>query len=106
MTGPLIEVRTTVATEADAQRIADALVTRRLAACVQVEAVRSTYVWQGALQHDSEWRLLAKTLAARWPELEAAIRELHPYALPAIWATPVVLAGADYAAWVEAGCSR
>lgn len=99
----LIAVHTTVANADDADRIATALVERGLAACVQIEAVDSRYVWQGALQREREFRLLAKTAEARWPEVEAAIRALHPYALPAIWATPVSHAHAPYAAWVEAG---
>lgn len=99
----LLAVYTTVARREDAQRIARALVERGLAACAQISEIESFYVWQGALEHEGEFRLLLKTTEAAYPALEAALRELHPYELPAIHAVAVEHAWADYAAWVEAG---
>lgn len=96
----LLAVYTTVATRDDARRIASAMVERRLAACVQIDAIESCYRWQGAVQHASEHRLLLKTTEARYPALEAAIRAMHPYDLPAIHAVAVVQAYAPYATWV------
>src|SRR5688572_27909624 len=83
-----IAVVTTVATLADAQRLARALVERRLAACAQVSQIESVYRWQGALQQEPEYRVLFKTLEARYVEVEAALRSMHPYQLPAIHALP------------------
>lgn len=96
----LLTVHTTVAAQADADRLASAAVGQRLAACVQVEAITSTYVWQGALQQEAELRLLFKTTTDRYPALAALIQSLHPYALPALWATPVTQASPAYAQWV------
>lgn len=101
----LLAVYTTVARREQADAICAALVERRLVACAQIDAVDSVYVWQGALQREPEFRLLLKTTAARYDALAAALRELHPYALPAIYALPVVQADAAYAAWVEQGAS-
>ena len=53
------------------------------------------------LPHDPEFRLWVKTLAERYGEVEAAIRGLHPYELPAIYALPVAAISAPYAEWVE-----
>lgn len=100
----LIAVFTTVATREDAASIARALLQARLAACVQVEAIESHYRWDGELQCDAEYRLTCKTLAARWPAVEAAIRERHPYALPQITACSLDPVHAPYARWVEAEC--
>ena len=96
----LVLVHTTVPTQPDADRLAQAAVAQRLAACVQVEAIHSTYVWQGAVQQEAELRLLFKTTADRYLALEALIQSLHPYELPAIWATPVTQASTAYAQWV------
>lgn len=96
----LLAVYTTVARRDDARRIATAAVERGLAACVQIEAIESVYRWQGALQRDREFRLMFKTTQARYPALEAALREMHPYTLPAIHAVAVVQADARYASWV------
>lgn len=101
----LLAVYTTVATQDDARRIARALLERRLAACVQITAIESFYRWQDTVQHEPEWRLMLKTTADRYPALEAALRELHPFELPAIHAVAVAQAWAPYADWVAAGCS-
>lgn len=84
-----------------ADRMATALVERRLAACVnRLAPCRSTYRWQGAIARDEEHPLLIKTTAARYPELESAIRELHPYELPEIVAVDIARGLPDYLAWV------
>lgn len=97
----LIAVLTTTATRDEALRIAEALVQQRLVACVQISQIESVYRWQGEVQHEPECRLLCKTTAAQYPQLEAAIRALHPYELPAIFALPVEQAFGPYADWVQ-----
>jgi periplasmic divalent cation tolerance protein len=81
--------------------LARALVERRLAACVNVLAgCISVYRWQGDVEEAAEVPVLLKTRAARYPELEAAIRELHPHELPEIVAVPVVRGLPEYLDWV------
>jgi len=95
-------VLTTVGSEEDAERISAALVERRLAACVQVVGpVASRYRWQGEVETAREWQCLAKTEGRRYPEVEAAIRELHPYDEPEIVATSIAAGSAGYLAWVS-----
>ncbi len=73
-----------------AERIAKALVERRLAACVNViPAVTSIYRWKGAIERETESTLLIKTRTEHLPALMSAIRELHPYEVPEIVALPV-----------------
>jgi periplasmic divalent cation tolerance protein len=96
-----LQVLTTAGSEDEAERISTALVERRLAACVQVLGpVASRYRWQGEVETAREWLCLAKTEASRYPELEAAVRELHSYDEPEIVATPIVVGGAGYLAWL------
>lgn len=86
---------------ATAARIARALVENRLAACVnQLPPVRSIYRWQGAIEQAEEVPLVAKCKCARYPALEEAIRQLHPYALPEIVAVPLAAGLAPYLRWV------
>lgn len=100
-TGPeLLLVITTVASRDEARRLARALVQRRLVACAQISEIESLYEWQGAVAQEPEWRLLLKTEASRYPALEAAIRELHSYDLPAIVAVPVSATLPAFADWV------
>ena len=100
MTQSLLLVLTTVATRADADALARAMVEQRLAACAQISAIDSVYRWQGAVQSEGEFRVLFKTTAERYPALEAALRSSHPYELPAIVALPVVQALPAFADWV------
>jgi len=88
---------------ASADRLAQALVERRLAACVNILApCRSVYRWPGALESAEEHTLLIKTTADRYSALEEAIRGLHPYELPEILAVPLSAGLPDYLAWVVA----
>jgi periplasmic divalent cation tolerance protein len=97
-----LQVQTTVDSEAAAERLAAALVERRLAACVQVVGpVSSRYRWQGEVERSTEWICVAKTEASRYAELEAAIRELHSYEEPEIVATPIVAGSAGYLDWIS-----
>lgn len=88
---------------ASAQALAAHLVERRLAACVNILApCRSVYRWQGKIEDAEEVPLLIKTAAARYPDVEAAIRERHPYELPEIIAVPLNLGLPEYLGWVAA----
>jgi periplasmic divalent cation tolerance protein len=96
-----LQVQTTTGSEEEAERLAAALVERRLAACVQtIGPIASRYRWQGEVERAQEWLCLAKTEAGRYPELEAAIRELHSYDEPEIVATPIVAGSSGYLAWL------
>lgn len=102
-----LQVQTAVGSRQDADRIADDLVARRLAACVQVLApMTSTYRWRGEVERAEEWLLLAKTTPAAYPAVEAAIRALHPYDEPEIVALPIVAGSVGYVAWIEAEVDR
>ena len=99
---PLI-VLSTVGENDDADGLAGALVEARLAACVSVVGgVRSTYRWQGAIEKDGEQLLVIKTTASRYDQLEARLRELHPYDQPEILALPSVRVEEGYRRWLLA----
>jgi periplasmic divalent cation tolerance protein len=84
-----------------ARTLADHLVALRLAACVNILAsCRSVYRWRGAVESAEEVPLMIKTTAARYAELEAAIRARHPYELPEIVAVPISHGLPAYLAWV------
>jgi len=101
----LLAVTTTVSSADAARRMARALVEQKLAACAQIGEIESFYSWQGAVANEREFRILFKTTEARWPAVEAAIRELHDYELPAIHAVALEQVHAPYGRWIEEGCS-
>jgi len=102
----LMAVFTTVAERDDARRIARTLVERGLVACAQISEIESVYTWGGTLQQAPEFRLLLKTTAAGYAAVETAIREMHPYELPAIHAVALDPVYPPYAAWVETAVAR
>ena len=86
-----------------AEKLADALIARRLAACVNILApCRSVYRWRGAVQHEEEHPVLIKTTRAAYAELEAQIRAHHPYELPEIIAVPIERGLPAYLDWLAA----
>ena len=100
-----IAVVTTVANRDDAHRLARALVERRLAACAQISEIESVYRWKGEVQQEPELRVLFKTTDERYALVESAIRELHPYELPAIHAFAFAHVYPAYAEWIAENAS-
>jgi periplasmic divalent cation tolerance protein len=83
--------------------LARALVTGRLAACVNVGApVESMYHWRGQIETAQEVPVTIKTRAALYPRVEAAIRARHPFELPEIIAVPLCDGLRPYLDWLDA----
>ena len=99
-------VLTNLPDRAAAERLADLLIEKRVAACVNILApCRSVYRWKDAVQHEEEHPLLIKTTAEAYAALEAVIRAGHPYELPEIIAVPVERGLPAYLDWVAAETS-
>jgi len=100
MTGKLL-VLTTTGSQAEAEKIAHALVDRRLAACVNiVPKIQSVYRWEGKVETAEEYLLLVKTRQGRETDVCAAIRELHSYELPECVVLSIEDGSAEYLKWI------
>jgi periplasmic divalent cation tolerance protein len=89
-----------------AHAIAEALVERELVACVNIVAlVHSVYRWQGAVEHDDESLLVMKTTRAAVAQLDAALRELHPYENFELVALDVAAGAPAYLDWISGSVS-
>src|SRR5918992_3774540 len=96
-------VLTNLPNRAAAEKHADMLIEKKLAACVNILApCRSVYRWKDAVQHDEEHPMLIKTTAERYAALEQALRAGHPYELPEIIAVPIERGLPAYLDWVAA----
>jgi len=99
----IIEVQVNCASEAEAERIAEAVVGERLAACANIHApIRSLYHWQGGVERAGEVPLVLKTRAALFDALAARIAALHSYEVPGIIALPVGAVNTAYRDWLLA----
>ena len=96
-------VLSTAGSEEEARKIANALVERQLAACVNiVPQIESVYRWQGKMESAREWLLLIKTTAEKFAAVRDAIRELHSYDLPECIAINIEDGSAAYLEWIAA----
>lgn len=89
MSGVLV-VTSTFPDRDTAARIAEQLVTERLAACANIAAeVQSIYRWQGKIENAQETLVFFKTTEAAFRDFEARLKSLHPYEVPEIICTVV-----------------
>ena len=94
-------VLSTAGSESEARRIAQHLVERQLAACVNIiPQIESVYRWQGRVESSREWLLLIKTTGEKFPGVCGAIRELHSYELPECIAIAIDDGSTQYLDWI------
>ena len=99
-------VLTTCGSREEAQRIANELVQRRLAACVNiVPQIESVYRWQGRVETATEWLLLIKTTAAAFDRLRESLLELHSYDVPECIEVGIEDGVAKYLEWIAESVS-
>lgn len=98
-----IVVFITAPNKEEASRLAEALVEKRLAGCVQIlPGVESVYRWQGQIERAEEVLLIAKTLSGKFDELRREVTALHSYETPEIVALPIVSGSGPYLDWLMA----
>jgi len=94
-------VLSTAGSELEAHKIAQALVERRLAACVNIVGrIQSVYRWKGAVENASEYLLIIKTTAAAFPRVRDAVRELNSYQLPECVMLNIEDGSENYLRWI------
>jgi len=94
-------ILTTAGSEEEAGKIAQTLVERGFAACVNIiPQVRSIYRWQGKMESADEWLLVIKTTEARTSEVCDAIRSLHSYDLPECVVINIEDGSPEYLQWL------
>ena len=98
-----IAVFITASNKAEASRLAELLVERKLAACVQIlPPMESVYRWQGKVESQAEVLLIAKTINSKFAELEREVRAVHSYETPEIVAVPLTALSEPYRQWLNA----
>ena len=91
----------------EAGQLADMLVSKRLAACVQImPEMESVYRWQGKVERQREVLLIAKTVSSKFAELEREVVALHSYETPEIVALPLTAGSHPYLEWLSASVTE
>jgi periplasmic divalent cation tolerance protein len=94
-------ILSTASSREEAKTIASELVSRRLAACVNILGpVASVYHWQGEVEHSEEFLLLIKSTEAQLHSIQAAVRELHSYKVPELISFTVESGLESYLSWI------
>src|SRR5579859_2297361 len=103
-----IVVMVTCGSQAEAKKIARAVVDARLAACANVlgSPVESIYRWKGKVETAKEVLVLVKTTRKRFAALEREIRKLHSYDTPEIIAVAIADGSKTYLQWIEESVRR
>lgn len=105
--GKIIQVVTTGNSKEVMERIGRHMVEKRFAACAQVSGpIKSVYWWQGKIEETTEWICTLKCTSEDYEGIEEAIKNLHPYEVPEIYAIDVEKALPAYAQWVRAETSQ
>ena len=100
-------VLSTAGSEAEARKIAQALVERRLAACVNIVGpIHSVYRWKGAVESAPEHLLVIKTTAEAFSRVRDAIRELHSYELTECIVLNIEEGSEEYLRWIDESVNR
>jgi periplasmic divalent cation tolerance protein len=100
-----IVVLITAGSEEEAHSIAESLVKRKKAACINiVPSVDSLFWWEGKIDSARESLLLVKTKASLFPEIVELVKRTHSYEVPEIIALPIIAGSEDYLKWLDIAC--
>jgi len=98
---PVVQITTTVNSEEEACRIAEAVVSKKLAACAQVTGpILSYYIWKGEQCREKEWHVSMKTVKSLELNLMDFISELHTYETPELISVLVEAVSEAYFEWM------
>ena len=97
-----IVVLITAKDQEEAKKIADHLLSGKLAACVNiVPGVQSVFWWENKIDNAQEVLLIVKSKKTLFKRIVSAVREVHSYSVPEIIALPIVNGHKDYLKWIS-----
>jgi len=101
-------VLVTCGSRAEARKIAQAVVAKRLAACVNVVTapVESVYRWKERIERATEFLLVIKTTSGRLKRLEEEVARLHSYDVPEFLVVGVSGGSRKYLKWLREACGE
>jgi periplasmic divalent cation tolerance protein len=99
-------VFTTTSSPEEAAKIAQMLLTTKLAACIQVNQIKSYYTWQSSINIDDEQQLLIKCKTQDFARIQDCIKENHSYETPEIIQIPITDGSPEYFQWINEFTNR
>lgn len=91
----------TTPNEASAKKIANGIISNKLAACVNIiPNLVSIYEWEGRVNEDNELLLMIKTTTDKIDELSKFVRENHPYSVAEVISVKIENGNPPYLDWI------
>ncbi len=104
--GGWIVVLVTTSSREEAEKIAQALIKERLAACINIiDGIKSIYWWKGKIEESKEALMIIKSKINVLGHLIKCVKELHSYTVPEIIALPIISGNSDYLKWIDENVS-
>jgi periplasmic divalent cation tolerance protein len=101
MSSGIIQVKTSVSSLEEAEKLAEMLIEKKLAACVQYFPIKSIYRWKDNIEKSEEYVLIIKTSSSRRALLVKTLQKEHSYELPEIVVLEKDFVTEEYSFWVE-----
>jgi periplasmic divalent cation tolerance protein len=91
---------TTCKNEKEAKKISDSLLSKRLAACVKLSKIKSSYLWKGKIEKQNEILVTITTNSSQVSRVGREIKKIHSYELPEVIEIPTSRIDEKYRRWV------
>jgi periplasmic divalent cation tolerance protein len=101
MSNNFVELVLTCGSWQEAQRIADALLEKRLIACAEFLEIKSKYHWQNKLEESKEIKLIMQSVADNFAKVEAEVAQLHSYDTFVLQQIPLTNLSAKAQTWLQ-----
>jgi len=96
-----IIITTTTYSKDEANLITKNILNKKLAACIQCSEIISSYIWEGKIEDNLEYKLDIKTNKSKAKELIEYIKSIHSYKIPEIVVTPIIDGNSEYFKWID-----
>ena len=70
--------------EKEAVKISKLLLDKKLIACSNMHPIRSMFMWEGKMQDEKEYVIMAKTKEKNFEKIKKEVERIHSYDIPCI----------------------
>ncbi|MDW7989825.1 MAG: divalent-cation tolerance protein CutA [Archaeoglobaceae archaeon] len=91
----------TTPSKEEAEKIAKAVLEKRIAACVNIFPIKSFFLWENKLEIAEEYAMIVKTRAEKFSELRDFVKSIHSYSVPCICSISIEKGLRDFLEWID-----
>lgn len=96
----------TTSNQIEAEKIAEALIKEKLAACVNYFPIKSIFRWKGKIQKENEIAMIVKTKAKLVDKITKRVKEIHSYETPCIISLSIEKGNKEFLKWIDDNTSN